>query len=99
MHHWAVVGISPSEFDGVKFGVAVVGFAGCIGNQDWRKHERIVGVGCVRLYAEHVVRCQELVYPVGFIGSERSGFDLVGFGCGLIVELGGAVDNRRRAFH
>ena len=99
MHHWAVVGISPRKLDGVKFIVSVLNFAGGVGNEYLSENVWIFRSGRVGLNAEYVVRCQELVYPVGFIRSERSGFDLVGFGCGLIVELGGAVDNRSRTFH
>ena len=62
------------------------------GNIEW-----IGRCSLVPLDAENFVRCQQLVYPLGFAISEWTGFNLVGFPNGLVVELRCTVDNRCRA--
>lgn len=90
---WAVFNISPCELDFVKFLVAVLYFAGAVGNEYRGEKQRVITVGRVRLDTEHIVRRKELVYPFGFVRSQRPGLHLVGLGRGLVVEPRAAVDD------
>lgn len=90
---WTVLDVSPCELDLVKFFVAVLHFAGGVGNEDWNEKQRVITVCRVRLDSEHIVRRKELVYPSGFVRSQWPGLHLVSLRCGLVVEPRAAVDN------
>ena len=99
MNDWAVVGIPPFELDRVRFLVTVLHFAGTFGDKDRHNYERVFGIGCVRLDSEHIVRRKELVYPLGFIRSQRLSLDFVGLFSRLVVKARCAVDNGQRAIY
>ena len=98
-HYGAVVCISPCELDGVKFLVAVLYLAGAVCNEYRGEKQRVITVGRVRLDTEHIMRRKELVYPIGFVRSQRPGLHFVCLGRGLVVEPRLAVNDGKRAFN
>lgn len=73
---WPLVGISPSELDGLQFFVRIGDFAGGFRN-DGGNEQFLADCGiCFNTY--NVVRGTELINPRGFIGVERPRLDFIG---------------------